>query len=507
MPVIDGRVDVEKLAELLAEGGESESLDYKRTLDLDNRCAVVELAKDIAAMELLGGYLVVGADDTGNPTSDLTPRQASLLDEATVRGKLRRHLTEPLDVRTAVHDVEGKAVAIIYVGPNPSGWRVLDADGQCAEDGRTKTVFRKGDVFARHGSASEPWQQHDIERTMSRIVDARKEEWRREFAVDLANVVETGRGARLAQGPAAALTWRLDGHTFLDTVVEQLRDDDEIPLRLLLRRTVRDASTLVRQPDAEVELATLLDRLACLAALLIELERLDLYERVVDAFVGIYNLGFDSRGAVRGDLGINVQQLWLDLIARVIGLGGLLVREHKWDLVRQLVLRKGAGQEFSDPRHGYNNWLRHALTMAARSGLLPREGDVSLLSLALEIVREDECLRPDLGADDEGLLNSLCQFDFLACVVAMDDAGSNENRVFYPNFSRFYSSRAVPAAERLLIDENMRRAIFRRGDEDLALVLNHLDSSATNEGFRFAGWHGFPPSIEEWIRTHLPASP
>jgi hypothetical protein len=65
--VVEPILTEEKLRSLLAEAHEQPCLDYKRSLDLTVRRDVVELAKDVAAMqsEAAGGYIVVGADDHG----------------------------------------------------------------------------------------------------------------------------------------------------------------------------------------------------------------------------------------------------------------------------------------------------------------------------------------------------------------------------------------------------------------------------------------------------------
>ncbi len=72
MPVVEPNVSREKLGQLLDEQHESESLDYEATCDLRERRDVVELAKDVGAMQVDGGFIVVGADDRGNPTGQLT---------------------------------------------------------------------------------------------------------------------------------------------------------------------------------------------------------------------------------------------------------------------------------------------------------------------------------------------------------------------------------------------------------------------------------------------------
>ncbi len=65
-------VSEEKLRVLLAEQHESASLDYKGVADLSDKRTSVELAKDVAAMQVDGGFLVIGADDRGvnRPGSD-----------------------------------------------------------------------------------------------------------------------------------------------------------------------------------------------------------------------------------------------------------------------------------------------------------------------------------------------------------------------------------------------------------------------------------------------------
>lgn len=51
----------ERLRQLLDDGHEWEELDYKRVLDLSTRRDEVELAKDIGAMQVDGGDIVIGA--------------------------------------------------------------------------------------------------------------------------------------------------------------------------------------------------------------------------------------------------------------------------------------------------------------------------------------------------------------------------------------------------------------------------------------------------------------
>src|SRR5690348_15679102 len=115
--VVEPVLTEEKLRSLLAEGHEQSSLDYKSGLDLGQRRDTVELVKDVAAMqaEPAGGYIVVGADDQGAVVPNLVAAHASLFDEARLRGKLQRYIAEPFDVRSALHQIDGQNVVLVYV--------------------------------------------------------------------------------------------------------------------------------------------------------------------------------------------------------------------------------------------------------------------------------------------------------------------------------------------------------------------------------------------------------
>lgn len=71
--VIDGIVSDEKLAALLALQTEYPELDFKEKVDLGDTGSKAELAKDIGAMQVLGGYIIVGVDDNGVPTGFVDP--------------------------------------------------------------------------------------------------------------------------------------------------------------------------------------------------------------------------------------------------------------------------------------------------------------------------------------------------------------------------------------------------------------------------------------------------
>lgn len=95
-PWVEPVVSKEKLLFLLAMGTEFPQLDFKQKVDLDEHSELVELAKDVAALQSCGGYLVIGVDDTGKPTEMLSEALAEKFDEANLRQKLEKFLKGPM---------------------------------------------------------------------------------------------------------------------------------------------------------------------------------------------------------------------------------------------------------------------------------------------------------------------------------------------------------------------------------------------------------------------------
>jgi hypothetical protein len=506
MPVIEPVVTLEKLRLLLEEQHESEGLDYKRTLDLGVKRGVVELAKDVGAMQLAGGFIVIGADDHGRPTGEVdeTHVRRSLFDQATLQGKLRHYIPDPFEIRSAVHEIKGNSVVLIYVAPHADGFCIFKADGNY-EGG---SAFRAGDVFVRHGSASEPWHQQDISRIVSGIVQREKEKWREELREDMRRLQVGLAAAETASGPAAALTWQLDEEAFDATTVELLRRGDDIPIRLLLDQALFDARKLADRDGGAPDLGVLLDRLASLAALTIDFERREDFERVLRAFLSIYALGWDQNGIARDHAPVPAPRLWLMVIERVYALGALAVRRENWHAVRALGL--GGDQQWGWDFERYRSWLRHALTMAARANLFSERRDdrvveLSLLSLANRHIERLPRLRPDIPADDDVALTSLCQFDFAAALAVIQDTGEIDRAHFYTNFARFEARRAEPIVVRVIEDADTRRQLTPLDDRDLAVAIAALDRYAHGEAIQFAFWMGFRDQrIVSFLQKNLP---
>lgn len=160
----------------LLDHGEGDELDFKADCNLRNRQAIVALAKHVGAFSAAGGHLIIGVREDGSPAGRLSRDAAALFDEATLRSKLApQYLPETISLTTAVHDVEGVPVVIVYVTAHPNGFVVMQRDGDYEDAaGHQQKAFRAGDVYVRRGSASRVWNHEEAEAALNRAVTLRR---------------------------------------------------------------------------------------------------------------------------------------------------------------------------------------------------------------------------------------------------------------------------------------------------------------------------------------------
>ncbi len=100
MPFEPLPLTADTLTSLLNEGTERAGLDYKRRLNLNHTKDKVSIVKDLGAMQVDGGYIVIGADDNGQPSGQVTESEAKLFDQATVHSKVEGYLADGFDIRS-----------------------------------------------------------------------------------------------------------------------------------------------------------------------------------------------------------------------------------------------------------------------------------------------------------------------------------------------------------------------------------------------------------------------
>ena len=496
-------LSADRLRQLLAAGTETNHLDYKATIDLANRRDVVELVKDVGAFLAVGGDIVIGASDDGSGFEGFTDDLAAKFDPTKIDQKFSKYIDKPFSVQVGRHEIDGHHYVLLRIEPSPDGICVFKATGNYVDpqnQGRQLTVFRTGDVFVREGAQSIRWQQHHVRALLQRIVSAQREEWLKTHRAELEEVVRGATAQTLAAGPARSLTWTLDAETFEETLIELLREEDSIPVRLFVEGIGREANQrLVSDDDNALDdFRTILDRVTILASIGVRFFQDVLLDQALSIFLGLYD---SLHTAEARRLPVQQEQLWLDIIARVYGIGGVAVRCRNWASVRRLVLQK----TFVEHRGRHLYWFRHSVTHGSRAHLVRAKGTdgPTLPEIALENARRAECLRPDLSLDDEALFNSLLQFDLLACAVVIQETGDEQMKHWIPEFAYWYSHRVEPAIALLVSDEKARAALVPTDDTGIAYLARVLNAGAkrlTGFGYAWDGWE--TPGVTQFLNAH-----
>jgi len=498
--IVEPVLTPEKLRECLKEQHEQPSLDYKRAMDLKTTKDVLELAKDVGAFqsEPRGGFIAIGADDQGQLVDDMAGIDTAQFDESRLRPRLEGYFSGPIDVRSAVHDVDGTQMVLIYIGPARDGWNIFAKNGEYKDPttGKSAFVFREGDVFVRRGTSSVRWRSEDQQRVVQQLIAGRREAWRRELREELAAGAEVSTSVQALRrgGSSGPLSWRLDAEGFDELALQLLRGDDDIPLRRMLFEVQRDASSLY--DEGSDELGDLLDRVTEFARLALAYHRMDWLASTIRVLVRIYGNGFDERGyEIMTKKSVD---LWLEIVARVHALGALAVRLEDWQSVALLAGQRPRGDQF----RWYGSWLRHGLTMGARANLV--EGDNNVIARGANVARRLSALRPDIALESSDLLTSLCQFDVYGCLHVMGVRRSIDSGNFYPTFARYDSWRSEPAFIKLIEDTDARTAIFPEDAEWLAVCMRELIERAGNEGMRYMSWTGLYSDVINKFLTENP---
>lgn len=216
--VVEPKLTLEKIKEILERGMESAKLDYKSDYDPSSTTHRVRLVKHVLAMgNTAGGYIVVGVDDDGT-RKGLSPPALEKIDEATVRAQVSGFTPAriPIFVDTTL-EYGGMHFAVVTVLPLRDTLAIPNSDGHCPEG----PLFRKGDVLVRHGSASERWTQADADYLLRRISQAKKDDWVREFGADLRRLIVQEAGS--TPPTVDATLYRLAPEDFQKLVIRLLR--------------------------------------------------------------------------------------------------------------------------------------------------------------------------------------------------------------------------------------------------------------------------------------------
>ncbi|MFC0100563.1 helix-turn-helix domain-containing protein [Micromonospora marina] len=498
VPAADGRVDRERLDELLALQTEFDGLDFKQERSLAKGTkARLEFVKDCAAMlsRPHGGYLVIGVDGVGAPSGAVI--ETADYDASRLHDMLTKHLEGQVSVSSGVHTVDGSTVVLVCLRRRDDGlFPVVKADFVANDGGTPTIVLRGGDVYVREGTKTRKWRSADLVGLIAPHVAMVRQEERARLA-DLMDVLRREyQGLALASGPVAALTWQVGQEQFDAAVTEAIRRNDTSALRLLVLGLQRDGLGLLTQDAtaAGEDLLQLLDRATAVAAIAVTLSNQQLVDDVVTMLARLYH-----RLYVNGEALTNTAaERGLAIAARILAVIALAVRLDQWWVIRKLALRP-AGDTIV-----YVSWLRHAQVQAARRHVVltntatePVGG--GLVAAARQLISTLPTLRPDLPGDlvddlplgtppapGDPVIDSVCQADLLWCVAAALDTPQERARYeFYPSFAWLYEHRIAPMVNRLRTDENLTRDVYPgRAVDEVRDALDEVLQLSAREGGR-----------------------
>jgi hypothetical protein len=221
--VVDVAAPAATITMLFERRSESAKLDYKREYDPTNQKHKVEVARDIVGMaNTAGGFLLVGVEDDGTPCG-LLDGQLDALDESVLRQQVGSYIgvSLPLFIRKDV-ERDGKRFALITVLRSQHVPVVMERDGQYPLGDPKKTpfvAFKTGDVFVRHGSSTERWNQADVAYIYARVIEREREKWLAGFVPDATRILReaaagVGLTGSVVRSPAARDLLRTDASTF-----------------------------------------------------------------------------------------------------------------------------------------------------------------------------------------------------------------------------------------------------------------------------------------------------
>lgn len=274
----------------------------------------------------------------------------------------------------------------------------------------------------------------------------------------------------------------------LDLAEEDLRN-------IWTRETAPESRDLRTTPEA----ATILDRITQIGVQSLRDNRLSLVQDVTNVLANLYEfVGHGEPDVSHGQTQFLLEaNRWYEIIQRVYVLGATAVSSQHFSVIRQLVA--------PDILNEWRFWIRHAVTAVARQERFARK---SFIGPFAEFTSNRDGFFRLFKNDRDLLVDRLCQFDFLQCVVAI--AISKSDVYCYPNFGAFYNERTQPIVAELIAKGPARRTIPEVDDQLLAEIIHTLDKMAAHAFFDFAGWsqNGWTDDkIRIFLRQHGASGP
>lgn len=170
------REELEKrIEDYLSRTSESEDVEFKSSICIANQKHRVEIIKEIVAIANSGGGCIIfGVDDRGMPTEDDIDSIKNW-DPADITNQIYKYTHTNFGGFEKISKEKGGIEILLLLIHGVDVPMVFTNDGKYM-DGRTeKFAFRKGTIYFRHGSKSEPCNRDDISGSFQRLLENRRE--------------------------------------------------------------------------------------------------------------------------------------------------------------------------------------------------------------------------------------------------------------------------------------------------------------------------------------------
>ena len=192
---------------------ESESVEFKASLDPQSLAEWLEVVKDIVAVANSGGgFVVFGVADDGTfSTFDCSVLYS--VDPAALTDKLNKYTGQQFHGFELVNLTMGAQPLFAIVVSGVSCPLVFSKPGTYdIGGGKQKTAFSSGTVYFRHGAKSEPGNSEDLRC----FVERRVEEIRKSWMDGIAKVVEAPTGSKVQIIPPGEIISTVKGVRLVD---------------------------------------------------------------------------------------------------------------------------------------------------------------------------------------------------------------------------------------------------------------------------------------------------
>lgn len=180
-----------EITESVTSGRESERLEVKA----DFTCLEKILKEIIAMANTNGGIILIGWEEKvdGYELKGINRKTLNLLKDEKLNDKVDKYCSKKIKLKLHIvkdFNKNGKTVGIIEVSANSSYLVVFNKDCSIKENNKDITLWRKGDIYVRHGSKTEKIIQQDLDEFLLRIKDTDYSDYKELVELDTNEIVD-----------------------------------------------------------------------------------------------------------------------------------------------------------------------------------------------------------------------------------------------------------------------------------------------------------------------------